>query len=250
MSEVIKERHCPNCGAIMAENEMVCKYCGYEDLDMAQAREAKEIKDIENAGKEEIKKMPKKLLGQTTKRVFAAIVFFAFMIAAFVVVRKIVNEKVSNAGFDKKQEKLAYYEEIYQSGDYRRLEDEYLDDSENYGASAGKYSNTASMGIYTFNNVDALKHDKENIENVSTEVLAEDIRTAIYALCMADDYRDKGFIYGEGEAIESMEQLVIDTLKDYWLMSDDEIKAAKDMYVDRKTDYSELAEDLLDRSKN
>ena len=113
-----------------------------------------------------------------------------------------------------------------------------------------KYANTAETYINCHYPVEKLKDaaDNNGYTNEQREKELKDaIRESIWALIRAQELRDKGYIYDEGKAVDELSGEVEDTLKDVWGITDQELNDAKEVYVDKNTDYSELAHILVDR---
>ena len=237
---------CPKCGGRLEPDTQTCPYCGYENPGKEQAREEEKLNRLKAEHREKMRKMPREMLKKGTSRIVLLLIFLAVAIAGVFAARYFLQKEKSSAEYSDKQKMLAHLEELYQAGEYEQLKDEYYD-SGYYGASFGKYSNTAeifSRYIYPKKSL-LLALESESLCTVN--YVSEDLRAAFYCLHRCQDMRDKGFTYGEQEAVEAMEADLLSVLKNSWRMTDEEIAQGFEQYVDRSTDYSELAARLISR---
>ena len=71
------------------------------------------------------------------------------------------------------------------------------------------------------------------------------MRKTFRCLRMAQNLREKGFIYGEKEAVESIEAEMLAAISDTYALTDEDIEEGINAYDGYDSDYSEMAERIL-----
>ena len=241
---------CPNCGADLPEETVICPYCGYENEKLAKKAYDEEMDELSEKHVDSIKTMPKKMMKKSTKLLIVFIVGLALVFVTTNVLRYISGTRLEKLKYDNKQKMIEHLEELYQAGDYETMGDDFYD-SNYFGDSFGKYANTAEIYYDVKFAKESLIFAAESEKySKDTEELSNYLRKSFWALIRVNDMRDKGFIYGEGDAIEKLEADLISTMKETWLITDEEIKEGLSVYVDRNTDYTGLAKTLIDRKSS
>lgn len=244
-----EEIYCPNCGALIPADAVICPYCQFENEDLARKAEEAGINELVQKHNDEVQKLPKKLVKKNTKLLFAVIVVLVLSVICVIYMFNKADRQIKESMYDRQEAHIAKLEEYYQAGDYKKMTDT-LYEIKSWGGSFGKYSNTAEVYVDCHYSVEALEFaaEADGYTNARREEeLKEALRESIWALIHAQEFRDKGFIYGEGEAVDKLSGEVYDTLKNVWGITEQELEDAKEMYVDRNTDYSELAHILVER---
>ena len=244
-----EEVYCANCGALIPADAIICPYCQSENEELAKQAEEDKIEDLIEEHNEEIKHLPKTLVKKNTKVYIGVIIFFVAAILSVVVLFNRGDRLAEETKYNSKEKLVKVLEEYYQAGDYEKMADTYYASS-GWGGSFGKYANTAEIYIYSDSAIRGLKavaEDSSYTNEQRAEQLKEEIRESIWALLRAQNFRDKGFIYDEGEAVDKLSGEVEDTLKNVWGITDQELEDAEEIYVDKNTDYSELAHILVER---
>ena len=244
-----EEVNCPNCGALIPADAIICPYCQYENEELAKQAEEDKIEDLIEDHNEEVKRLPKKLVKKNTKVFAVVIIVLVIILFSAVYMLNRTGRLIQESKYTSKENLVDKLEEYYQAGDYEKVTDTYLD-SNGWGGSFGKYANTADVYIDCHYAVESLKmaaeargYTNEQREND----LKDALRESIWALIHAQKFRDEGFNYGEGKAVDTLSGEVEDTLKNVWGITDQELANAKEVYVDKNTDYSELAHILVER---
>ncbi len=243
---------CPNCGTTLRSNMVVCPYCGFENVAAAAREEQARLQNMNIMHQKEMQEIPEKMVKKHSKRVIIVVVIVAIVLAVGVLlaIRGTVNYKKTEViKYDKKQEMLDKLEELYQKGDYEAVKDTYYD-SDYYGASFGKYANTAEIFYLCKYGKETLTNSYESESLCNVEEVSNNLLNSFYALHRINQFRDEGFIYGEGEAVEKMEKELLDVMQGIWKMTDAEISEGSERYVDKHTDYSDLAKTIIDRKEN
>ena len=241
---------CPSCGAVLDSRAVSCEFCGYENVARAEQQEVANLSDMASKHQQEISGIGNRMVKKSVKIVIAVVVVLIALFTVAVVslssVLRSFKENNVQKEYSGKEDALKHFEKLYQDKDYEKLKDEYYDSSYS-GASFGKYANTAEI----YSNYDYASFILDNCYNKSTFFRLDEVnnglRNAFETLHRCEEMREKGFIYGEGDAIEDMEGQLLDVLKNQWLLTDEEISEGKERYVSPKTDYSDMAETVMKR---
>ena len=237
---------CPNCGAQLDPGTFTCPYCGYENTEKAREQEEEELSKLRQKHRLKLKALPGKMVNRYTLILGAALALLVLAAAGYVITRSIIKNLEAEKAYQEKEAMLSHLEDLYQSGEYEKLKDEYYD-SGYYGASFGKYSNTAEISSLRKYAVSSLTLAAESEILRTPDHLGECLRAAFHCLARCRKLREEGFLYGEEQAVSSMEADVTAVLTDVWGLTEEEIAEGLEKYVDRSTDYSGLAGELIAR---
>ncbi len=203
MSEEIKL--CPKCGAEVNDLNIKCPYCGFYNDELALKQEKSEMDALRTEHETVMKNMPRDLVRKHRLRMFVIIAAVIVFIILAAVVGTFLYNKMNSFGYHNKQEFLAHLEEMYQNGEYDELFDEYYNSSY-HGSSYGKYENTADVAMERHYAIEDLKYSKEYPDKDS---INSALKKSFRCLYLAQNMRDKGFIYGEKDAVEKLEAEMI-----------------------------------------
>ena len=241
--------NCPKCGAQLDPGSFTCPYCGYENEEKAREREEKNLIELQQKHRQKLKALPGKMLNRYTLILGAVLALLILTCAGYAIVRSAVKNMEAKQAYQEKEAMLSHLEDLYRSGDYEKLKDEYYD-SGYYGASFGKYSNTAEVYSLCKYAVSSLTLAAEAEVLRTPDHVGECLRAAFHCLARCRKLREEGFRYDEGQAVTSMEAEVTAVLSDVWGLTEQEIAEGVDRYADQSTDYSGLAAELITRSAN
>lgn len=233
---------CPKCGAEFDDLNIRCPFCGFYNDDLALKQEESEMEELRSRHETVMKKMPQALVIKNRRRILSAMVAAVIFIIVAVIAGSIIYNISERAKYAAKQKFIARLEEMYQNGEYDELFDAYYGKGY-YGASFGKYENTADIAMERYYAV----RDLETLSagDADAASLERALQKSFRCLYLAQRMREQGFIYGEGDAVEKLEDEMKSAMKELWGMSDDEIREGTERYDGRNTDYSELAERLI-----
>ena len=237
---------CPNCGAQFDPEILRCPYCGYEITEKVREREEVFLRELKQKHRLTLKSLPGKMLNRYTVILGFVLAALILIAAGFEIAKNIGNTREAEREYREKEEMLAHLEDLYQNGEYEKMKDEYYD-SGFYGASFGKYSNTAEIFSLSKYAIDSLMLTAEAQSLRTPEHLGENLQAAFRCLAHCRKMREEGFLYDEGKAVESMEAKVTDVMMHVWGVTEEEVAEGTERYVDRSTDYSDFAEELLMR---
>ncbi len=234
---------CPKCGAKHSENELKCPYCGYYNDSLSLKREEEKLENLHEEHLKTMKEMPAEMVTKSRRRMFTLLALFVIAAVIIIAVIMIVSDMIDKKDYNDMQAYMAELEELYSNGKYDELFDAYYNNSRFHGSSFGKYENTADVANARYYAVKSLKdcYDK----NGNADELAEALRKTFRCLKLAQRLRDKGFIYGEKEAVESIEAEMLDAIRDTYALTDEDIEEGINAYDGYDSDYSEMAERIL-----
>jgi excinuclease UvrABC helicase subunit UvrB len=220
-----------------------CPYCGYYNDSLALKREEEKLEVLHDEHVKTMEEMPVELVKKNRRRMFALLALFVITAVIVIAAINIVSDITDKKEYNDMQAYLAKLEEMYSRGDYDDLFDAYYNNSRFHGSTFGKYENTADVANARYYAVKSLKDCYEN--KGDADDLAEALRKTFRCLKLAQNMREKGFIYGEKEAVESIEAEMLDTIRDTYDISDEDIEEGINAYQGYDSDYTEMAERIL-----
>ncbi len=246
---------CSFCGASYSEAEMVCPYCGAENVEYSK-REQKQVLDeyrekTENAEIEVTEEKSRRGTKNVTKILIIAGVAIAIFFAIIFYVR---NEKIDSALDD--QEAIVNQLEMYlENGQYSDMVD-YLYNTENtYGGTFGKYKNIADVyGSFRYD----LEYADNLVENINldSDVIVKmcsiSLNELFHDLDKIKEYEAEGFLYGEEQYMMIFQDMIYDVFLNKYKMTEDEIDKYYQIMPEKLDDtetYMEFANEIYNRMK-
>lgn len=242
---------CKNCNAQISEKKLLCPYCGAENAEVAKKQQQDYLKSFEEK-KKTLKKVPEKVVRKTTKwLLYGAMGTLALVILVIIVV--IGFSGLTNADMMAKQEKeLEKLEQYYLAGDYEKLSS-YLDKINSTNARGGRYEKYWRI-VDIYDSMDwhikCLKSNTEYVKNIDLDAMnvEEDLERCIAVLYKIYEMEELDFPYGEEVGAKYFEEKYILALKEYALLTDEEIENAVLNYQTHgDNDFMELAEISIQR---
>ena len=244
------EMICKNCGGKFDKDELVCPYCGFENIEQAVDEQQDYIDDYRKKTNE-LKKEPKKIARFSGKIILllagAALVLFLVALGIASLIRAINGDK--NLG--KHKEDIAILEEYYNNGDYKELS-EYLDKLE------AKYSDSYEKYYIVYNLYDdylfledSTKSDAEFYIEYGYENEGELLEYSLYLCCenlvKINEFKENGYVYGEEKAARDFEKYLKALLTENFWMTEEEIEEAVQMFDGEYSTYKEMCKRLAKR---
>lgn len=222
---------CPNCSAEFDEKQLiVCPYCGYEHMPGARQEHEHEIRTIKKKTLE-AKKQPEKLIRKSNNFLKKLVIAFLVVFLLVVIIKVVCSRIDSDRELHKQEEKLAYFEEIYGSGDYAKLYKEIMAFDESYSASFRKYYNVAWLyhsyclaDEWNYNNAYYLPL---TYDLVTVDEIFADLKYSFEVMLTACSYEEAGYVYGERQAVEQIKNLMKSSVMTFYCLSE---KEYLDMY--------------------
>lgn len=241
---------CKNCGAEIAEDILLCPYCGAENEEVAEREHEEEIEDILDRAAQ-LETRPEEIAGRMKSRVnkialYAVVGLLVVLLGVFIVTRMIGDQSAN-----KMKKELNTLEKYYEARDFDEMK-AYFNSLENtLGERYKKYRNVLS-------HYDRFVHQKEYLEEVKyrlakgnmsaglMEVYLDGVQGALYKIWEAEQ---EGFRYGEGDGIQYMKEELQHVLMETVGITEAEITLYFDGFTEgeERPDLMPLAEDLVIR---
>lgn len=240
---------CKNCGAEISEDELLCPYCGTENLKVAQKEQQNYIEGYEKR-KRALKKVPEKVVKKTTKGFFyVAGGIFGTVILLLIV--SVAFSKITRADMLSKQEKeLEKLEKYYVSGEYASMT-AYLDKIDKRGGSYEKYRRVAELYENMDWYIENLKSNAEFAKKIDLDAVNVEIylEWCFEELAEIREMEELEFPYEEKAGVLYIKEQYYKALKEYALLTEEEIDSAvKSTDLNSSdNDYMELAEISIQR---
>ncbi len=162
----------------------------------------------------------------------------------------IASNGIGDISLKVREKHIEVLEGYYDAGVYGKMGD-YLDSHNLNGATYEKYYRVYSLYDGVEWRKEAIINEAEAIKIIDISV--EDVsRTMTYVfeeLAEMKSFEEEGFVYDEEEAILSFRENYISTLKEYMLLSDDEIEKAIEVYIEKKN-CDDVATLVIERIKS
>lgn len=240
---------CKNCGAKINADELLCPYCGTENQEVAQKQQRDYIEDYAKK-KRGLKKVPETVVKKTTKGFFyvAGGIFGAVILLLIV---SVAFSKLTRADMLSRQEKeLEKLEKYYVSGEYAAMT-EYLDKIDKRGGSYEKYRRIAELYDNMDRYIENLKSNAEFVQKIDLDAVIVEtyLGWCIEELARIYEMEELEFPYGEKTGALYIKEQYYTAIKDYALLTEDEINSAvKNTDLNSSdNDYMELAEISIQR---
>ena len=240
---------CKNCGSEYIDGLLQCPYCGTEDTKEAaeqQKEYIEEYKDKIDGLKDMPEQVAQKGKSKATNAMISVVVFIIFVC----IVVAIVSSLLGANELEHQEKHLAKLEELYQEKDFDELES-YYDKINIRDGSFTKYGRVLDVYERMYY-IDSLKLTYENVRDCSERIeemesLQKNVWDVFHVLYEINEIEEEGFPYDEEEGILYLKEIYIDALKEYALLTDEEIEEGILIYEDDETVYSELGEIVLQR---
>ena len=245
---------CKNCSAQISETELLCPYCGAENAEVAKKQQQDYIKNYE-LKKKTLKKVPDKVVKKTTKwLLYGAMGTLALVILVFIVVMAFSG--LTNGDMMAKQEKeISVLEQYYVDGDYENMV-KYLEKINSTNARGGRYEKYWRIaGLYDSMNwhLEGLENNAEFVKNIDLDAsnTEDDLERCIAVLYEIHEIKELDYPYDEETGVLYIEEQYISALKEYALLTKEEIENAVLSYnPDGANDFMELAEISIQRMED
>ncbi len=238
---------CKNCSAEIKDDVLLCPYCGTENAKVAQKEQQDYINSVQNKRKE-LKKIPQKVMKKTTKwLIYGAGCVLGITILMLLVV--MAFSKLTQGDMLAKQEKeLAKLEEYYEAGDYESMSG-YLKKVDGRGGSYEKYRRVANLYDRMDWQLGALTSNIEYVQTIDLDAtdVEDDIERCIVVLAEIREMEELEFPYDEKTGVLYIKEQYVSALKEYALLTDEEIESAVSNFDEEENDYLELAEISIQR---
>lgn len=240
---------CKNCGSEYIDGLLQCPYCGTEDTKEAaeqQKEYIEEYKDKIDGLKDMPEQVAQKGKSKATNAMISVVVFIIFVC----IVVAIVSSLLGANELEHQEKHLAKLEELYQEKDFDELES-YYDKINIRDGSFTKYGRVLDVYERLYY-IDDLKSNYEQIRDYSEpieemEYLQENLWDIFGILYNIKEFEEEGFLYDEGEGLLHLKEICVDALKEYALLTEEEIEEGILMYEEDEAVYSELGEIVLQR---
>lgn len=240
---------CKNCGSELIDGLLQCPYCGTEDTKEAVEQQKEYIEEYKDKI-EGLKDMPERVAKKGKSKTTNVLIFLMLLSVCMCIVVAIISSLLGGNKLQNQENYLEKLEELYQEKDFDELE-AYYKKINMRGGSFTKYSRVIDVYERLYY-IDSLKLNYEQVRDYSKpieemEYLQEDFGDVFGVLYDVKKFEEQDFPYGEEEGILYLKEIYVDALKEYALLTDEEIEEGILMYVEEEADYSELVEIALQR---
>lgn len=143
------------------------------------------------------------------------------------------------------EEELAKLEKYYQDDNYEEMS-QYLTDIDKNGGDYEKYVRLCELYENMKQGIENLERIEETAE-IKVEYLQETLQVCMRDLSRIAEMEELNFPYDEEKGALYIRTQYEETIKQYLLLTEDEIATAVRSYMGEETDYMELAEIALQR---
>lgn len=242
---------CKNCGAEYENLLPKCPYCDAENIEVSYRKQRDYVNNYKKKGNF-FAMLPNLLVHQAggMMKKTALIVGCVFLVVLFI--GFVGSYLYSATAVDRMDRQIEKLEEYYVAQDYDGLREYYYSLDSAYGGSYEKYYRVINIHSRLQNRLD----DLENWKNVHylEHYTAEDMERKYASLvALVSDIRAleaEGYLYGEGEAIESFKTELEFAMEKFVPISEEELETAIERYEeDWNCSFLEEAKVLLERLK-
>lgn len=241
---------CKNCGAEIAEDILLCPYCGAENEEVAEREHKEEIEDILDRAAQ-LETRPEEIAGKMKARMnkialYAVIGLLVVLFAVFVVTRLIGDQSAN-----KMKKELNTLEKYYDAREFGKMKT-YFNSLENtLGERYKKYRNVISHYERSERQKEYLEEAKKRLAKGNMgaelmEVYLDGVQSTFYKFWEAEQ---EGFRYDEGDGIQYMKEELQHVLMETVGITEAEITLYFDGFTEgeERPDLMPLAEDLVIR---
>lgn len=240
---------CKSCGAEFSAELLQCPFCGTENEKEAVEQQEEYIKQVEQkieAVKEMPKEVAKKANSWLTKLVIGIVILaIVILVGAFLIVRLLDATSVQ-----RQQKKLDKLEAMYQAEQYEEME-EYLLNIEEFDGAFRKYRIVAQIYSDQKSTVGLLESYIKVVETSPDSKIVDDYAERLMGvmkeMSYLDELEENGFVYGEGELVNELRAQYIQALKEYMLLTEEEITMAREQYANGENEFLDLKQLTLQR---
>lgn len=232
---------CPNCGAHLADDALVCPYCDGENEEAAVNKQKREIASVYSKIAA-LLRLPERIVQRTTiilLCITAVLVNLFFISLAWSFVYSRVSPETQ---YRVQQKNIENLEKLYQQGDYedlnRTLEkigDSYRSVYAKYETVSRIYEDLQAAEEYLDDILDFVSQDAQR-----SDMLEYDTARLFGVLNECSELKEAGYIYGEEAAVEKLSEEAYSLLRDKLLLTDEEISEGMLIASQDESDYGQL----------
>lgn len=241
---------CRQCGAEIAEDILLCPYCGAENEEVAEREHKEEIEDILDKAAQ-LETRPEEIAGRMKTKVNKigryAIIGLLLIIAGVFLVTRMIGDQSAN----KMKKELDTLEKYYEAREFDKMKTYYNSLEDTLGERYKKYRTVITHYDRFLCREQDLKEVKQRFENGKMsagllEVYLDSVRDTLYIFWEAEE---EGFRYGEGDGLLYLKEELHRMLTETTGITEEEY----DIYFDGFTageecpDLMPLAEELMTR---
>lgn len=244
---------CESCGGKYDDHLMLCPYCGSENMACAVEEQQDYIENYEEK-KKNLDKVPGEIAKKASRHVVRIAAVLTVVFLAVLGIVWAVSRISADRALEKQQKQIQKLEEYYQSGDYHGMS-EYLEESGAYGVSYRKYDQMSEI----YDRFELIRGTMESCrETMDIYVRDQDTERALHLVIwdLSDCFsqlkqirgiEEEGFPYGNEDGMREVESRYREILESRYLLNEEEIEEGISRYEDSQTDYTDMAEDALQR---
>ena len=148
----------------------------------------------------------------------------------------------------KQEKELAKLEEYYEAGDYESMSG-YLKKVDSWGGSYEKYRRVANLYDRMDWQLEALTSNTEYVQTIDLDAtdVEDDIERCVSVLAEIREMEELEFPYDESTGVLYVKEKYVFALKEYALLTEEEIESAVSNFNEEENDYLELAEISIQR---
>lgn len=240
---------CKNCGAEYEHFLSKCPYCDAENVEVSYRKQ----QDYVNSYKKKANffaKLPDRLVHQTGSvmgrtALIIGVVFLLVLIIGFI--GAYLYSATAVGRMDRQIEKL---EEYYVAQDYEGLREYYYSLDSTYGGSYEKYDRVIDIYRRLQNRLNDFENwqDPLYLEHYTVEDIEREFASLVALVHDIRELEAEGYLYGEGEAIESFKAELELAMEKSVPISEEELEAALERYEeDWNSSFLAEAQVLLER---
>jgi len=227
---------CNNCGASIDENLLLCPYCSFENEKIAEKQQEDYVAHYKYKIRE-LDDVPDKMVNRTNKYIiFVAIGISILFVIGLIIFFIVGNFNVSNK-LKTREEHLEILGNYYADEEYSKIS-EYVETNELFGATYEKYCITSNIYSRLNDIMEELNERYVSVENSLWHIFDE--------LNELDELKGNNYKYDEERIVEYAIEQYSETLKNRFMLTDDEIENITKAH-NKNTDYSSWANIIEDR---
>lgn len=247
--------YCKNCGAEYENDLAECPYCGAENYKKSVEEHRKVVNDYQQKT-QNIRMLPQRVSRKAVKLVgifLIAIVVIA-IVGSFIVGK--VQEIESEREYKERMGTLEELEELYQAGEYLELYRMWQEDRyDGYRGAFAKYWRVGDLANHYEECLDGVEDDielalmAEEIGMSNGEECLSTIGYCILGMTYCKQYESEDYPYGEEDGVIYYYEKSMAFLKEYFLLTEEEIEQGIDYYTEENEFPTYLYETSYERLK-
>lgn len=242
---------CKNCGAEYEDFLPKCPYCDTENVEVSYRKQRDYVNNYKKKGNF-FAMLPNLLVHQAggmMKKIalIAGFVFLLVLVIGFV--GSYLYSATAVGRMDRQIEKL---EEYYVAQDYEGLREYYYSLDSTYGGSYEKYDRVIDIHWRLHNRLADFEnwHNSHYLEHYTAEEMEREYASLVALVHDIRELEAEGYLYGEGEAIESFKAELELAMEKSVPISEEELEMAVARFEeDWNCSFLEEAKVLLERLK-